>query len=132
MAIPIDSSWTLTFDEEFNGTSLDTDVWSANWLGAPGAVTPPINGAELAAYDPDQVSVYDGSLHLTAVQSPVTVNGTEYDYSSGIVQTNGSFEQTYGYFEARIYLPEADGEIVEYHVDVKLAFIVEEVGKDKE
>ena len=86
MTIPVDSSWTLTFDEEFNGTSLDTDVWGTNWLGTDGAITKPINSAELAAYDPAQVSVSDGSLHLTAVASPVTVNGTEYDYRSGIVQ----------------------------------------------
>src|SRR5262245_54040411 len=111
MAIPVDSSWTLTFDEEFNGTSLDTDVWGANWLGADGAITKPINSAELAAYDPDQVSVSDGTLHLTAVESPVTVNGTQYDYTSGIVQTHDSFSQTYGYFEARIYLPGTDGSI---------------------
>ena len=26
----------LTFDEEFNGTSLDTDVWNDSWFGAPG------------------------------------------------------------------------------------------------
>jgi Ca2+-binding RTX toxin-like protein len=111
MTIPVDSSWTLTFDEEFNGTSLDTDVWGTNWLGADGATTPPINDAELAAYDPDNVSVSDGMLHLTASDTPATVDGTQYDYTSGIVQTHDSFSQTYGYFEARIYLPGTDGEI---------------------
>ena len=57
MSIPVDSSWTLTFAEEFNGTSLNSDVWGSNWLGVPGTVTKPVNTLELAAYDPAQVSV---------------------------------------------------------------------------
>jgi beta-glucanase (GH16 family) len=114
MAFPSGSSWKLTFDEEFNGTTLNTASWTANWLGAPNAITKPINGAELAAYDPAQVSVGDGYLHLRAVASPVTVNGVHYDYRSGIVQSHGKFDQAHGYFEARIYLPEAGGEIANW------------------
>jgi Ca2+-binding RTX toxin-like protein len=114
MSIPVDNTWTLTFDEEFNGTSVDTNVWETNWLGNPGAITKPINSQELAAYDPAQVSVYGGSLHLTAIESPVTVNGIDYQYRSGIVESHDSFSQTYGYFEARIFLPGTNGQIADW------------------
>ena len=60
------------------------------------------------------MSVYDGTLHLTLEESPVTVDGVDYDYVGGIVTTNGNFEQTYGYFEARVYLPGVDGEIANW------------------
>ena len=111
MAIPVTTSWKLTFDEEFNGTSLNTNVWGNNWLGKDGAITKPINRDEITAYDPAQVSVSGGYLHLKAIASPVTVNGTSYDYRSGIVQTHDSFWQTYGYFEARMFVPGTGGVI---------------------
>jgi len=47
---PIDSTWKLTFDDEFN--TLETNHWGTNWFGAPGAITKPINTYEQAAYDP--------------------------------------------------------------------------------
>src|SRR5581483_7553802 len=100
--------------DEFNGTSLDSSKWTANWLGAPGAITKPINSAEYAAYDPAQVSVSGGVLHLKTAASPVTVDGVNYDYRSGMVQTNGNFGQTYGYFEAKVYLPSSGGEIANW------------------
>lgn len=114
MSIPVDSSWTLTFDEEFNGTAIDTQVWGTNWLGAAGAITKPINSQELAAYDPKQVSVSGGLLHLNAIASPVTVNGVNYNYRSGIVQSHGSFSQVYGWFEARINLEGSNGQIADW------------------
>jgi beta-glucanase (GH16 family) len=114
MSIPVNSTWKLTFDDEFNGTSLDTSKWSANWFGAPGAITKPANSAETAAYDPAQVSVSGGALNLDAVTSPVTVNGVNYNYRTGMVQSDGNFEQTYGYFEARVYLPGSGGQIANW------------------
>jgi hypothetical protein len=110
-SVPIDAAWTLTFDEEFNGSSIDTGIWGTNWLGDPGTVTKPVNSKEIAAYDPVQVSVADGYLHLKAIDSPVTVNGTTYQYRSGLINTYDSFQQAFGYFEARIFLPGTGGKI---------------------
>lgn len=106
---PIDSSWKLTFDDEFN--SLNTGTWGTNWLGNPGTITKPINSAEQAAYDPAQVSVSGGYLRLGTAYKDVTVAGTHYDMVAGMVQSDNRFEQTYGYFEARIYLPGSNGQI---------------------
>lgn len=109
---PIDASWKLTFDEEFNGTQVDSTKWGTNWLGAPGAITKPINSAEIGAYDPAQVSVSGGKLHLAAIAKQVkAADGKTYDYASGIVQSFRKFEQAFGYIEARIYLPGSNGKI---------------------
>jgi Ca2+-binding RTX toxin-like protein len=106
---PIDSTWKLTFDDEFN--TLNTSHWGTNWLGAPGAITKPINSAEQAAYDPAQVSVSDGYLHLGTDHKTVTVGSTTYNMVGGMVQSNDHFQQAYGYFEARIFLPGSNGDI---------------------
>ena len=98
-------SWHSVFDDEFNGTSLDTSTWTPNWLGCAGCTTGPVSSSESEAYAPSQVSVGGGSLHLQAVSEPTTVNGTTYPYRSGMVQTDGKAQFTYGAFEARIYLP---------------------------
>ncbi|QHW30930.1 family 16 glycosylhydrolase [Paenibacillus rhizovicinus] len=108
----IPGSWNLAFNDEFNGTSLDTSVWNSNWFGAAGAVSPPVNAYETAAYDPAQVSVGGGSLSLATVSKPVTVNGTAYPYRSGLINSNGHKQFTYGAFEARIYLPASGAGVI--------------------
>ncbi|GAA2629623.1 hypothetical protein GCM10010307_20570 [Streptomyces vastus] len=99
------------FSDEFDGTSLDTSKWNPNWLGCPTCTTKPVNSAETTAYAPSQVSVSGGSLHLKLVQQQTTVDGKTYPYRSGLVESNGKAEFTYGAFEARIYTPGSGGKI---------------------
>jgi beta-glucanase (GH16 family) len=100
------------FADEFNGSSVDSSKWTANWLGCATCTTPPVNSSyESAAYAPSQATVGGGSLHLTAVQQATTVNGKTYPYRSGMVQSNGKAQFTYGAFEARIYLPATGSKI---------------------
>lgn len=109
---PVDSTYKLTFDEEFNGTSVDTSKWGTNWLGSAGQITKPINSAELAAYDPKQTSVSGGYLRFDAIKKTVTAtDGRSYSYVSGIVQSHRKFEQAFGYIEARIFVPGSGGKI---------------------
>ncbi len=105
-------SWNLKFADEFDGSSLDLSKWRPNWLaGSDTARTPPVNSAELSCYDPAQVRVSGGMLHLTAerLSSPrsgcVLRNGSSASYASGLVQTNSDYRFTYGYVEARMFLP---------------------------
>ncbi len=52
------------------------------------------------------MSVARGSLHLTAERRPCRGNdGKKYQYSSGVVESNDDFSFTYGFVEARIFLP---------------------------
>ena len=113
----ISGTWNLIFDDEFNGTTLDTSVWCPTWVVASSCtqISVPINAQMISAYDPAQVSVSGGTLNLTAVNNPVTVGGTTYQYRSGMVQTQGikgnpaKFEFAYGVAEARVYSPASSG-----------------------
>jgi beta-glucanase (GH16 family) len=91
------------FDSEFNGSSLDTSQWSTGWFGS--GITQPVNSSEQECYDPAQVSVTNGELDLTAIAKTETCGGVTRPYASGIVTTDGLFSFTYGYMEARIWLP---------------------------
>lgn len=94
-------NWTLAWSDEFTGTALDATKWSTGWFGT--GVTVPVGGtAESAAYDPAQVSVAGGYLNLTTKTSSATVGGHTYPYRSGLVSTNGKYQFTYGFAEARI------------------------------
>ncbi len=100
------------FRDDFNGSSLDLAKWRPNWLaGTDDAVTKPVNSAELSCYDPKQVSVSGGSLHLRADARPCAANdGRTYQYASGLVESAHDFTFTYGRMEARIWLPPGSGQ----------------------
>ena len=99
------SSYKLVFDDEFDGTSLNTNNWTVGWFQASDGLSDPINSAENGDYSSNQVSVSGGDLYLNAIQTTSTgpYNGQTYNYQSGVITSNQDF--TYGYYEARIYLP---------------------------
>lgn len=55
---------------------------------------------------PDLVSVSDGNLVLSTVPRNMTVDGVDYYVASGAVNTSQLFHVHYGYFEARLRLPD--------------------------
>jgi beta-glucanase (GH16 family) len=95
------------FRDDFDGSTLDTSKWRPNWLaGTDGAVTKPVNSNEQSCYDPSQVSVSGGYLHLDAVSRACRAdNGVTYPYASGLVESAEHFTFIYGKVEARIYVP---------------------------
>jgi beta-glucanase (GH16 family) len=100
-------SWTCTFDDEFNGTSLNTSNWQPQVTAASGYV----NGATACYEDnPQTISVSGGYLDLTALQvAPFTCpdgsSSFTTSYEAGMVSTSGLFDQTYGAFEVSAKLP---------------------------
>jgi len=104
-------SWTNTFDEEFNGTAVDTTKWEPDRYGQDyGGDTPFNPGSEAAWFNTGNVSVSGGNLHLTIRNDPRTLNGKTYPYSSGVVQTAQHHLFTAGtYLESRINVPVCDG-----------------------
>lgn len=108
MSNPVTSSWTLTLDEEFNGSTLDTTVWHYNKLA--GEFEDPWNSNEDAGYDASLVTVSGGVLHLDSNTNDI---GGE-SYSTGAVSTDGLFTQQEGYYEARINLPGSGGDIYNF------------------
>jgi hypothetical protein len=98
------SDWHLMFDDEFAGTALDPLYWSTGWFGS--GITGTVGGAsENDCYDPAQVVEGNGELDLNLVARTETCDGTTKSYATGFVTTDGLFSYSYGFVEARIWLP---------------------------
>jgi beta-glucanase (GH16 family) len=104
----VPGDWTLKFDDEFNGTSLDTAKWSTGWYGS--GITPPVNSDEADCYDPAQVTEGGGALSLTLIRKSENCGIADPLYAAGLVSTAGNFSFTYGFIEARVWLPGTPGD----------------------
>lgn len=86
-------NWSLTFDDEFNGSSLDTSRWSAMEGNTVNNVTTHASN----------VSVSGGNLVLTLASS---TSGAEVSSGPGDgAGSNGYYLPIGGYAEARVYFP---------------------------
>ncbi len=103
---PIDGPWELVFEDDFDGTALDSETWTAlergeNWNN------------EDQAYTPANASVADGFLVLSSRREswtgPVNSSGHPDEalgpvtraYTSAQGQTKGKRSWLYGKFECR-------------------------------
>jgi beta-glucanase (GH16 family) len=100
--------WTCTFDEEFDGKSLDSSKWIPITTDQNGYA----GGAACMVDSPDNIAVSGGVLNLTvrktapfACASPKGAFTTSY--TGGQVATYGKFSQTYGRFAVRAKFPAA-------------------------
>ena len=105
-------TWRLAFHDTFGGRALHTALWSTGWLAH--GITPPVSPRELECYDPANVTVSGGALHLTLIRQPHSCGGKSRPYTSGMVNTEGKFQFTYGFLQARIWLPGQDGQITDW------------------
>lgn len=94
--VPDLPGWELFWNDEFDGNSLDTQNWEA--LNRRDSFND-----EKQYYHPDQVTVADGHLQLTAIDTPRQGKA----YQSGLVTSRDLFGP--GRFEARIDLPTSQG-----------------------
>ena len=81
----------MAFDDEFNGSALDTTKWSSSWFNQDGVMNNTSTG-------PANVSVAGGILTLTL--SSTSVGALISTNPAG--GANPGFQMTYGYIEARI------------------------------
>ncbi len=88
--------WHLVFDDDFAGSSLDGSRWTPYWF-SDGSVS---NETTMYAAN---VSVAGGLLRLALTPG-----------SGALVSSNGKFQFSYGYVEARIFLPAAAGRIANW------------------
>ena len=95
-------TWTCTFADDFDGTTLDRAKWKVQTIFASG------HEDSVACYvdSPENVSVSDGALHLTVRKDEPRAcegqGGLVTPYTSGMVTTSHTWSQQYGRFEARV------------------------------
>jgi beta-glucanase (GH16 family) len=132
--LPFDpSGLKLTFGEEFDTLSLwnpttKTGTWRTDYgygsttdsLGSRTLWTnneqqiytdPWFKGTSSTSLGLNPFTLADGVVTITAAPAPADLKQYMYNYNftSGLLTTKPSFAQTYGYFEARIDLPEGAG-----------------------
>lgn len=100
------AGYALNWSDEFNGTTLDTTKWTAQFdnYGA--------GNLELQCNTPrpQNVSVSGGLLRIIALRETIACpGGGTYNYTSGHLNTKGKFAQSMGYYEMRAKLPPGKG-----------------------
>jgi len=104
--LPDAGRWKLVFHDEFNEDKLDTTRWNTCYPRVDGNGCTNSGNHELEWYQPDEVIVDDGMLHLRAQDRSVKEG---YPYTSGMVTTYQKFSFQYGYVEARFKVPAGQG-----------------------
>ena len=113
-------NWHIVLDDEFAGTTLAGTHLRPGWPPSKG-ITPDIEfSGSKVCLDPSHDVVANGELDITITATP-TICGTPYlgyatePLDTGLVSTNGQFTYTYGFAEARIWVPAAaDGTIADW------------------
>ena len=106
----VPAGWTLAWNDEFDGTTLDTTRWGVQNLSTFGD-----GNNELACLMADNVKVAGGALTISArrATTPVTCGSRDTrfpggrEYTSGMAQSKASWQ--YGRFEIRARIPTAAG-----------------------
>jgi beta-glucanase (GH16 family) len=98
---PAPAGWTLAWQDEFNGTALDTSKWNIEVNGDGGG------NNELQYYTarPENVRVTGGNLVIEARKE--AYGGKQY--TSGRITTQNKASWTFGRMEARIKIPTGKG-----------------------
>ncbi|MFN0136061.1 MAG: family 16 glycosylhydrolase [Phycisphaerae bacterium] len=101
------SGWTMVWNDEFNGPSIDLTKWRVEDLHL-------IKNNELQYYAPDEVYLSGGKLVLRSRQRTYwgfDSNGVwrQFNYTSGLVESPNKFAIPYGRIEVRGKVPSTRG-----------------------
>lgn len=101
---PVEGEWVQTFNEDFSGNEVNLQKWNiytSNFWD------------KRTHFSVKNVVIADGIARLRCEKRTGRhnddPNGKETAYATGFLDTYGKWVQRYGYFEARMKLPKADG-----------------------
>ncbi len=99
--------WQCTFDDEFNGSALDTSKWQPQLSSTSGYTTGALPDLVCYVDNPNTISESGGALNLSVVQTPTpqACGQGQTQFDGGMVSSYQLFTQRYGFFEARAKLP---------------------------
>jgi len=98
---PANSGYTIAFDDEFEGPVLNLSKWNTGWAWNNGL------GTNISTYPhdealPENITLSEGVANFAITRGP-TPHGLPYGTS--VANTWGKFNQTYGYWEIRLEMP---------------------------
>lgn len=96
---------TLVWSDEFDGATLDPEVWFFETGDGTEQGIPGWGNNELQYYLPDNAQLSDGLLTITARKEALG----RFKYTSARINTRDRFAFRYGRFEARMRLPAGQG-----------------------
>jgi len=101
---PVPGDWVKTFDDEFDGPTLNSALWNVyaeNYWDKP------------SHFSKNNVLLGSGVVKLHYEKKRGFHNDDpkkqQTDYTTGYLDTYGKWVQRYGYFEARVKIPDAPG-----------------------
>jgi len=97
-------SWHSIFDEEFSASWLNSGLWSTSRYGS-GGLAAGFSSAELECFDPAQTTIAGGEADLSLTASSEYCGGATKPYAAGILTTLNKWSYTYGFLEARVWVP---------------------------
>ena len=107
--------WVLIFEDEFNGDSLNSDLWNIS----TGVVRDPYFTKQKAWHQKENIIVSDGFLKISTREEPkygmqyvvtydpLTYNTADFKYTSGEICTKNKY--LFGKYEARVKIPKGWG-----------------------
>lgn len=99
-------NWQLVWSDEFDGDTLNTDLWSyQTGTGTEYDLPSGWGNNELQYYKEENVKVADGVLTLTAKRENIETS----QFTSGRIRTIYKGDWTYGRFEFRAKMPKGQG-----------------------
>ncbi|HEV8629331.1 MAG TPA: family 16 glycosylhydrolase, partial [Thermoanaerobaculia bacterium] len=101
-------NWQLVWADEFNAPD-GAEIDRAKWVPEVGGNGWGNNELEFYRDDPANAHLESGVLVITAVNESYTSGGVSRNYTSARLKTQGTFEQPFGRFEARIQVPYGQG-----------------------
>lgn len=114
---PVPGNWKVTFEDDFNGSNIDTNKWLLpNRTKETSEHPMDIDGARSwwgidNSISSKNVYIEDGKMIIKCElteDSPANKN-IKTRYVTGVARTFGRFAQKYGYFESRIKVPDVYG-----------------------
>jgi beta-glucanase (GH16 family) len=89
---PLSNGYQLAWEDQFNGTTLDTSKWAVRGVGA----------RALGFVSPEAVAIKDGYLTLSAIKKGDSI-------LISAIGTQGRYMTKYGYYECRAKLQHSPG-----------------------
>jgi beta-glucanase (GH16 family) len=102
---PAPGTWTLAFRDEFNGTSVNTSVWTDRSSSQSHLMQGNKSNGQLEWNQMANCRVRDGRLIQEARRERVVKSGVTYDWTSCLLTTGSAFTFQYGYIEERSRMP---------------------------